>query len=83
VVRNHTKIYLEYFDYALDDFIGCEICGNRAVDIHHIDCRGMGGVKSKDKIENLMALCRSCHLEYGDKKQHMEFLKETHKKWTN
>jgi 5-methylcytosine-specific restriction endonuclease McrA len=38
----------------------------------------MGGVKTKDKIENLMALCRSCHLEYGDKKQHMDFLREKH-----
>ena len=48
------------------------------VDIHHIDCRGMGGSKDKDKIENLMGLCRQHHLEYGDKKEHIEFLKEKH-----
>jgi 5-methylcytosine-specific restriction endonuclease McrA len=38
----------------------------------------MGGSNGKDKIKNLMGLCRSCHLEYGDKKQHIEFLKEKH-----
>ena len=77
-MKKHTRIYLDYFGYVLDDFIPCEVCSSRAVDIHHIDCRGMGGGKTKDKIENLMALCRSCHLEYGDKKQHMEMLVEKH-----
>ena len=38
----------------------------------------MGSSKTKDKIENLMAVCRECHLEYGDKKQHIEFLKTKH-----
>lgn len=38
----------------------------------------MGGGKTKDEIENLMALCRRCHIEYGDKKEHKEFLKEKH-----
>jgi 5-methylcytosine-specific restriction endonuclease McrA len=77
-MKKHTKIYLEYFDYSLECFVPCEVCGNRAVDIHHIDCRGMGGGKTKDTIQNLMALCRSCHLEYGDKKQHLDFLREKH-----
>lgn len=77
-MKKHTKIYLDHFGYGFEDFIGCEVCGRKAVDIHHIDCRGMGGGKSKDKIENLMALCRACHLEYGDKKQHIEYLKTLH-----
>jgi len=38
----------------------------------------MGGNKEADRIENLMALCRSCHIEFGDKKQHIEMLKEKH-----
>jgi len=49
------------------------------VDIHHIDCKGMGGSKQKDYIENLQALCRECHLKYGDKKQYKEFLLTKHK----
>tara|TARA_R110000764_G_scaffold27224_1_gene64650 strand:- start:800 stop:1063 length:264 start_codon:yes stop_codon:yes gene_type:complete len=76
-MKKHTKVYLKYFDYIADDFIPCEVCNSRAVDIHHIECRGMGG-SDKDRIENLMAVCRKCHIEYGDKKQHMEWLQELH-----
>lgn len=79
-MRNHTKVYMSHFGYALDDFIPCEVCGNKAVDLHHIFCRGMGGSKDKDNIENLQALCRSCHIEYGDKKEHLEFLQNIHNK---
>ena len=80
-MRKHTKIYLDHFGYGSgygDQFIPCEVCGARSCDIHHVDCRGMGGSKNKDKIENLMALCRRCHVEYGDKKQYIDFLKEKH-----
>jgi len=77
-MKSYTKTYLSYFGYALDDFIPCEVCGNRAVDIHHIDCKGMGGSKMKDNIENIMALCREHHIEYGDKKQYIDFLKNIH-----
>ncbi len=52
---------MSYFDYVQDDVILCEHCGNRAVDIHHITPKGMGGSKTKDYIENLIALCRKCH----------------------
>jgi len=78
-LKNHTKVYCSHFGYILDEFICCEVCGVRAVDLHHIFRRGMGGSKSADTIENIMALCRKCHIEYGDKKQHMEFLKKKHK----
>lgn len=40
----------------------------------------MGGSKKADTIENVMALCRNCHVEYGDKKQYMENLKAVHLK---
>jgi len=77
-MKNYTKIYLKYFGYAQDDYVPCEVCDNRAVDIHHIEARGMGGSKDKDLIENLMALCRQCHLDLGDKEQYMQFLKDKH-----
>ena len=77
-MKKHTRVYLNYFGYGADSFIPCEVCGNRAVDIHHIECRGMGGSDEKDKIENLMALCREDHIKYGDKKQHIEFLITIH-----
>lgn len=77
-MKKYTKQYFSYFGYALDDFLPCEVCGGKAVDIHHIDCKGMGGSTLKDNIENIMAVCRSCHLEYGDKKEHIDFLREKH-----
>lgn len=79
-MKKHTAIYLKHFGYTIADFIPCEICSKRAVDLNHIDARGMGGSKTKDVIENLMAMCRECHVMYGDKKQYKEFLKEIHKK---
>lgn len=77
-MKKHTKIYMSYFGYDVGDFIPCEVCNSTAVDIHHINCRGMGGSKEKDDITNLMALCRKCHLEYGDKKQLIDFLRKIH-----
>jgi 5-methylcytosine-specific restriction endonuclease McrA len=77
-VKNHTKVYLKGMGYSTTDFIPCEVCQGQAVDIHHIESRGMGGSKIADTIENLMALCRNCHTEYGDKKQHKEMLTATH-----
>jgi len=78
-MKNHTKIYLKHFGYGIEDFIPCESCGAKAVDIHHIEARGMGGDKKADDINNLMALCRQCHLVMGDTKTHMDYLKTKHK----
>ena len=84
-MKKHTKIYLDYFGYTVADFIPCEMCNAIATDIHHIDARGMGGDPQgkKDVIENLMALCRECHVELGDKVQHKEMLKTIHAKRMN
>jgi len=72
---------LDHFGYLPGDFIPCEVCGQKAVDTHHIEPRGMGGdpQKKKDVIENLQALCRSCHHEadFGTKLS-KEKLKEIH-----
>jgi len=77
-MKNHTKIYLKEMNYHPSDWIPCEMCGQTAVDIHHIDSRGMGGSKEKDFIENLMALCRSCHNRYGDIKEEKAMLRVAH-----
>lgn len=62
-MKNYTKTYLEFFGYGIDDFIPCEVkgCNKRAVDVHHIDRRGMGGSKLKNNIKNLVGLCREHH----------------------
>lgn len=77
-MKKHTKLYHEYFMYEPGDWIGCEVCNKTAVDIHHIEARGLGGSKYKDEPENLMALCRECHSYFGDKKQFKRMLRIMH-----
>ena len=58
---------MTFFDYGETDFIMCEFCQqDRVVDIHHLEGRGMGGSNNKDYIENLMGLCRDCHINCND-----------------
>lgn len=80
-MKNHTKIYLDYFGYTTDDVIPCEICGAQAVDVHHIYNRKSGGdpMKTKDSIDNLMALCRIDHVNYGDVPSLIPILVKIHK----
>lgn len=77
-VKKHVKLYLEGFNYSVSDYIPCEVCNARAVDIHHIYARGMGGTNKPDTLSNLMALCRECHIKYGDKKEYREYLLDIH-----
>ena len=77
-MKKHTKIYLKALGYDLSDpgaFVPSEISGAKAQDLHHIVSRGKGG---KDRIENLMALTREEHVQYGDKKIYMPYLLEIH-----
>ena len=82
-MKKHTKIYMDFFGYSIADFIPCEVCGAKAVDINHIECRGMGGSKMKDHIDNLMAMCRPCHVKLGDKTEYKEMLIQTHQRKVN
>lgn len=74
-MKKHVRIYLEYFDYGETDFIPCEYCLTKAVDVHHILFRSQGG---KDEIENLTAVCRSCHTKAHDDPGFNEHLKIIH-----
>ena len=56
-MTRHCKVYFDYFGYGIDSFVPCEVCGAKAVDIHHLDGRG----KDKNRIELLIALCRLHH----------------------
>ncbi len=58
-MKRHVKLFLEAHGYP--DWIPCAVCGATAVDIHHIEPKGMGGRRSADVIANLIALCRECH----------------------
>ncbi len=78
-MKKHTTLYFKAFGFDISDFIPCEVCNSKAVDIHHIKSRKIGGSTQKDTKDNLMALCRECHIKYGDKKQYVDFLIEKHK----
>ena len=60
-MQKHTKIYLESRGLWPSDTILCEKCGKVAVDIHHIEPKGIGGNPDADRADNLIALCRGCH----------------------
>lgn len=74
----YKKVYFDYYRYGEQDTIQCEICNQRAVDIHHIEPKKMGGSKNKDVIENLMALCRECHTSAHNNFYSKKYLKEIH-----
>jgi len=79
-MKPHTKIYFKYFGYGIDDFIPCEICGRKAVDIHHIKYRSQGGT---NEITNVMALCRDHHLKAHDGRIHAQVLAARHEIFMN
>jgi 5-methylcytosine-specific restriction endonuclease McrA len=73
---NYKQIYINHFGFI--DWIPCEVCYQTAVHVHHIKFRSQQG---SDNIENLMALCHSCHDSAHFKKEpylHKEQLQEIH-----
>jgi len=76
-MQKHTQVYFKYFGYGINDFVPCEVCGKKAVDIHHLDGRGKG----KDVIENLQALCRDHHRKVHEGKVNPLVYKVIHKEF--
>lgn len=79
-MKSYIKTYINYFNYGEQDFVICEMpgCWKRAVDVHHIKPKGMGGSKTKDNIENLIGLCRACHNLAHDEKITKDELQRIH-----
>lgn len=79
----HLKVYDEYFDVDVHRPRQCEITGyvGRMVEVTHIDASGMGGRPSAHKIENLMALHKKLHEEFGDKKAYKSWLRRIHEEY--
>jgi len=73
---------MDHFGYGEQDFIPCTNpkCNKRAVSVHHIDKRGMGGSKRKDLIENLAALCMKDHEKADNDKKFNEIIRTAHLK---
>jgi len=77
----HCKVYFKHFKLTEADFIPCEVCSDKSVDLHHIQGRGKG----KDVIENIMALCRDCHhrAHFGTKVLTKTVLQTIHNNFLN
>ena len=63
-LKNNKKLFSDYWGYCESDIPLCGGCFKEpAVDIHHLDQKGMGGVKYNrlNRIDNLFPVCRSCH----------------------
>lgn len=81
-MEKHTKVYLKFFP-SHTGFYHCEVCHSQATEIHHIKRRSEFGSKTKDqqdKIENLIALCRTCHELAHANKFTKEYLTKIHLK---
>lgn len=85
-MQPHVKNYLESLNLSTADFIACEVCGGKAVEVHHIVFRSKFGKKRKDEQDapaNLIALCRGCHIQAHDNILKPKFLKSiANKRWT-
>lgn len=60
---------------SIADFIPCENCSAKSVDLHHLIFRSQGG---SDEVENIAALCRGCHEKAHSDRDFNEYLKKTH-----
>jgi 5-methylcytosine-specific restriction endonuclease McrA len=63
-MKPYLKNFLTYHKLDKSDFIACAICKSKATEVHHISGKPMGN-KSKryDVPENLIPLCRDCHIK--------------------
>ena len=66
-MKAHVRNFLVWlsdirgYTVAPGDFLPCAVCGSAAVDLHHIQPKGMGGRANADCHDNIVPLCRDCH----------------------
>ncbi len=70
---------MRYFGFDESSFIPCECCGAKAVEIHHLEAKSIAKAK-ENLIDNLCAVCRSCHDKAHGLKDFNEKLKLIHRK---
>jgi len=68
---------MQFFNYEEQDFIPCEMCESMAVDIHHLQRRTRNKI-TNDYIENLVGLCRDCHINAESDKSFNMYVRIKH-----
>lgn len=76
--RSHKKVYFEFFGIGFDERVMSELSGAPAVDVHAIQPTGRGGKIKEELIENLIAITRDEHNDFGGKKDFKEWLYYRH-----
>ena len=77
-MKKHTKIFMQFWnpELTISQTYQCFGCNSwEGTDIHHLSSRGMGGSKNdaKNYVENLICLCRSCHIRcHSDKNYNVQ-----------
>jgi predicted nucleic-acid-binding Zn-ribbon protein len=79
-LKKHTKVLCDYWGYKIPEDIECIVCGNQAVDTHHLIKRGMGSSKLLDVPSNLAPLCREHHQEAEFSKEYNDYVSDILKK---
>jgi len=77
MTQEYVKIYCKALGYDAKDptfFVPSEISGERAVDVHHI-------INREDRIENMMAVTRKEHQDYGEIKDLKVLLLKIHRRF--
>ena len=77
-MQQYTKTYMDSLGFDESDFIPCQICEQRSTEIHHVISRKRDKKLIND-IQNLFAICRTCHQKYGEIKEFMPFLLKIHR----
>jgi hypothetical protein len=76
-LKKYVKIFSNFWGYADQHIPNCWYCNkSQAVEIHHIENKKMGGNKTKDRIDNLIPLCRKHHEESHQHKITKKTLKD-------
>ena len=78
-MKAYTKTYFRYFGFDESDFVPCEICGSKATEIHHLEPKSIAKAKV-NLIDNLIAVCRTCHDLCGGLRSFNDQAKLIHRK---
>lgn len=82
-MQKYIKVYTEFFGIGEQDVVLCTNCNALSNDLHHVYIKGMGGRKTYERngktldingVENIISLCRGCHVKAHSGQLDQEYL---------